>query len=199
MKLILATRNPGKQREIQELLEKDGIEVLSLDEFPGCPDSEEPFDTYLENARDKARWVAEHCRGWALADDSGLEVDALQGRPGVLSARYAGPDVSYEDNYRKILQDLSGVPDPRRGARFRCCMVLRDPTGREFVTEGVLTGRITLAPKGKGGFGYDPVFFLPDKNCTLAEMSLEEKNKISHRHLALVRMLPILRRELGKK
>jgi XTP/dITP diphosphohydrolase len=199
MKLVLATRNAGKQREIQELLKKDPIEVLTLNDFPDCPDSVEPFDTYRENARDKARLVAEHCGCWALADDSGLEVDALNGRPGVLSARYAGDEVSYADNNLKVLRELSGVPENQRGARFRCCMVLRHPDGREFFTEGVLSGRITRTPKGEGGFGYDPIFFLPEKGKTMAELSLEEKNKVSHRHLALVKMLPILRGELGKK
>jgi XTP/dITP diphosphohydrolase len=192
MKIVLATRNLGKQREIRELLQQDGIEVLSLKDFPDCPDSDEPFSTYLENARDKARLVAEHCACWALADDSGLEVDALQGRPGVLSARYAGDNVSYEDNYLKILRELNGIGEEKRGARFRCCMVLRHPDGREFSAEGVLEGRITTAPKGAGGFGYDPIFFLPEKIKTLAELSLVEKNKISHRHLALVKMIPIL-------
>lgn len=196
MKLILATRNSGKQREIQELLKNDPIEVLSLEQFPHCPDSEEPFNSYLENARDKAHLVAEHCNGWALADDSGLEVDALQGRPGVLSARYAGSEVSYEDNYLKVLKELADVPEEKRGARFRCCMVLRHPDGREFSTEGIVEGRITLTPRGKGGFGYDPIFFLPGRAKTLAELSLEEKNKMSHRHLALVKMIPILRREM---
>jgi XTP/dITP diphosphohydrolase len=194
MKLILATRNAGKQREIQELLKKDGIGVLSLKDFPNCPDSEEPFNTYLENARDKARLVAEYCGCWALADDSGLEVDALAGRPGVWSARYAGADASYRDNYLKVLRELNGVPEDRRGARFRCCMVLRHPDGREHLTEGVLPGCITLTPIGEGGFGYDPIFFLPEKERTLAELSLQEKNQISHRHLALVKMIPILRR-----
>lgn len=197
MKLILATRNEGKRREIQELLKKDSIEVLSLEQFPDCPDSDEPFATYLENARDKARLVAEHCASWALADDSGLEVDALQGRPGVLSARYAGPDVSYEDNYLKVINELIGVPEEKRSARFRCCMVLRHPDGREFNTEGIVEGRITLAPKGEGGFGYDPIFFLPERGKTLAELSLEGKNKISHRHRALEKMILILRRELN--
>ena len=198
MKLILATRNPGKLREIQELLKKDGIEVLSQDDFPDCPDSEEPYETYVENARDKARLMAEYCRCWALADDSGLEVDALGGQPGVLSARYAGPGATYEDNYKKILKELSGVPEAQRGAGFRCCMVLRHPDGKEFITEGFVPGRIITMPKGQGGFGYDPIFFLPEKNKTLAELSLEEKNNISHRHRALMKMVPILRRELGK-
>ena len=197
MKLVLATRNAGKRREIQELLKQDSIEILSLEQFPDCPDSDEPFSTYLENACDKARLVAEYCDCWALADDSGLEVDALQGRPGVLSARYAGPEVSYEDNYLKVLNELIGVPEKHRSARFRCCMVLRHPDGREFSTEGVVEGLITSAPKGESGFGYDPIFFLPEKGKTLAELSLEEKNKISHRHLALVKMIPILRHELG--
>ena len=189
-KLVLATNNPGKKKEIQKILQGLPIEVALAGDFPGCPESEEPFDTYLENAEDKARLVAEHTGCWALADDSGLEVDALEGRPGVLSARYAGEGVSYEDNYKKVLEELQDVPEARRGAAFRCQMVLRSPEGKQFVTEGRLEGRITQKPRGEGGFGYDPIFLLPDQGRTLAEMSLEEKNSLSHRQRALTQMFP---------
>lgn len=194
LKLVVATGNSGKLREIKDILKGDPIEVLSLKDFPGCPESEEPFQTYLENARDKARLVAEHCGTWALADDSGLEVEALGGRPGVLSARYAGEGVSYEDNYRKVLTEMEDIEEGRRGAVFYCCMVLRHPDGREFVTEGRLKGRITPAPRGDQGFGYDPIFYSEELHQTLAEIPLARKNQISHRHRALLQMAPILHR-----
>lgn len=193
LKIVLATNNLGKKREIQEILKGLPIELALAGDFPGCPDSDEPFDTYLENAEDKARLVAEYTGCWALADDSGLEVDFLKGRPGVLSARYAGNGVSYEDNYRKVLQELEGVPEERRGALFRCQMVLRNPQGKQFVTEGSLRGRITEKPLGEGGFGYDPIFLLPEEGKTLAQMTSERKNSISHRRRALAGMLPHFR------
>lgn len=198
LKLVLATRNEGKIREIRELLKKDPIEVLSVKDFPNCPDSEEPFDNYVENARDKANLTAEHTGTWALADDSGLEVEALGGRPGVLSARYAGEGVTYEDNYRKVLQEMEGIPEAKRGACFRCCMVLRDPDGREEVTEGVLSGKIALTLQGNQGFGYDPIFWVPEVQKTLAQLSLEEKNRLSHRHRALMEMIPRLKALIEK-
>lgn len=193
LKIVLATNNRGKKREIREILKGLPIELALAGDFPGCPDSEEPYDTYLENAEDKARLVAEYTGCWALADDSGLEVDFLKGRPGVLSARYAGEGASYEDNYRKILCELEGVPKERRGAFFRCQMVLRSPKGKQFVTEGCLEGRITEKPLGEGGFGYDPIFFMPEEGKTLAQMTLEKKNSLSHRRRALARMLPHFR------
>jgi XTP/dITP diphosphohydrolase len=194
LKLVLATNNAGKKKEIQEILMGLPIELALAGDFPGCPDSKEPYDTYLENAEDKARLVAEYTGCWALADDSGLEVDFLKGRPGVLSARFAGQGVSYEDNFRKVLRELEGVPEERRGALFRCQMVLRSPQGEQFVTEGTLEGRITEKPLGEGGFGYDPIFFLPEEGKTLAQMTLEKKNSLSHRRRALVKMLSHFRK-----
>lgn len=196
-KLVLATRNPGKTKEIQDFLNGLPVQVESLEAYPDCPDSEEPYDTYVENARDKARLVAQYCQAWALADDSGLEITALGGRPGVYSARYAGEKASYEDNWRKVLQEMKGIPESERGAVFRCCMVLVHPDGREFVSEGILEGQITTEAHGEHGFGYDPIFWVPPLGKTLAELSLEEKNQLSHRHLALVGMLSHLKMIFG--
>lgn len=188
IKIVLATRNEGKIREIKKILEDLPVAVVSLAEFPPFPEVEEPHDTYLENAREKARAVARHCGTWALADDSGLEVEALGGRPGVLSARYAGENVTYADNNQKLLKELDGIPPYKRKAVFRCCMVLKHPDGRECSSEGELWGTITMKPRGEGGFGYDPVFEIPTSYKTLAELSLEEKNRISHRTRALRKM-----------
>lgn len=197
MKLVVATRNAGKWREIQAILQAPGLEILSLREFPNCPEVVEDGATYLENARKKARAVAEHCGDWALADDSGLEVDALWGRPGVHSARYAGEGAGDAENLQKLLRETAAVEATRRGACFRCVLVLRHPDGREFSTEGELRGNLTAAPRGTGGFGYDPVF-LPDGFAqTLAELSAEEKNRISHRRRALEKMKGVLAGFLG--
>ena len=188
MKIVLATRNPGKTKEIKSMLADFPVEILSLAQFPDCPEADEPYDNYLENARQKAEITAKHCQAWALADDSGMEVAALEGAPGVISARYAGKNVSYEDNYRLVLKNLAQVPEEERGAVFRCCMVLRSPEGMERVTEGELAGKITQEPQGDQGFGYDPIFWVPELEKTLAQISPEEKNRISHRRRALVKM-----------
>lgn len=183
--LVLATHNRGKYREISAVLSDLPINVLFTADFPDCPKSEEPFGTYLENASDKAQLVAQHTGHWVLADDSGLEVTALQGAPGVKSARYAGEKVSYTDNNEKILQELAGKEGAGREAAFVCTMVLRSPQGEEWVSVGKLVGQIATEPKGEFGFGYDPIFWLPDKKKTLAELQPEEKNLISHRRRAL--------------
>lgn len=198
MKLVLATRNPGKTREIKNLLSELSVDILSLADFPDCPIASEPFDNYLENARQKAEITANFCQAWALADDSGLEVAALGGAPGVLSARYAGENVSYEDNYRLVLKNLDHEPEERRGAVFRCCMVLRSPEGVERITEGELAGRITQEPQGEQGFGYDPIFWVPKLEKTLAQISQAEKNQISHRRQALGKMTENIQEILGK-
>lgn len=192
-KLILATGNAGKTREISECLKGLPVEVASMSIDPKCPESPEPFETYIENARDKARLVAQHFGTWALADDSGLEITALGGKPGVYSARYAGEGATYEDNWQKVLVEMKDVPYKKRGAAFRCCMVLTHPDGQEFISEGVLPGQITTAPKGEGGFGYDPIFYLPEQRKTLAELDFAAKNEISHRRRALNGMLTHLR------
>jgi XTP/dITP diphosphohydrolase len=182
---VLATANRHKVREIQALLADLPVTVRSLAEFPGAPDVIEDGATYRENALKKARSAADFTGKPALADDTGLEVDALEGRPGLYAARFAGEGCTFQDNIAKLLRLLEGVPAERRGARFVCVLAFVVPGGRELVVEGELRGRITEAQSGVSGFGYDPVFFVPEVGKTLAEVSFEEKNRISHRRRAL--------------
>ena len=190
MKLLVATRNPGKLREIRDLLSSSGVEVQALADRPAAPEVDEDGQTFLENARKKARTLSEQTGLPTLADDSGLVVDALQGRPGIRSARFAGPGASDEDNNRRLLRDLSGVAPDARGAAFVCAMAFVLPDGREATSEGRLEGRILEAPRGTRGFGYDPLFLVAGADQTLAEMALESKNRLSHRSLALRALLP---------
>lgn len=179
--LVLATRNPGKVMELRPMLAGAGVEVIGLDAFPDVPEVEEDGATFEENALKKAREYARATGRLVLADDSGLEVDALGGAPGVRSARYAP---TTEERNARVLAELAGVPHARRTARFVSVAVLACPDGPERVFRGVLEGWIADAPRGTGGFGYDPLFLLPDGR-TLAELSLDEKNRISHRARAL--------------
>lgn len=192
LKIVVATRNPGKLREIAALLDELPVELATLADYPACPEAEENATSYLENAREKARVAAEFCGTWVLADDSGLEVEALDGAPGVRSARYAGDGASGEENNAKLLQELAAKGRPESPAAFRCVMVLRNPEGREWLAEGRWAGRITPTPRGARGFGYDPVFFLEERGLTAAELPAEEKNRISHRGQALSQMKSIL-------
>ncbi|OOG25982.1 non-canonical purine NTP pyrophosphatase, RdgB/HAM1 family [Thioalkalivibrio denitrificans] len=190
MKIVLATGNPGKVRELSRLLEGSGIQVLPQSDF-GVPDAEETGLTFVENAILKARNAAAHTGLPAMADDSGIEVDALNGAPGIYSARYAGPAGDDEANNRKLLEALRDVPDDQRTARFHCVIAYlrhaEDPA--PIITEGTLEGRVTHAPRGRGGFGYDVIFELPDRGLTTAEIDPTEKNRISHRGQALSRMI----------
>lgn len=190
MKIVLATGNPGKVRELSRLLEGTGIEVMPQTAF-GVPDAEETGLSFVENAILKARNAATHTGLPAMADDSGIEVDALNGAPGIYSARYAGPGCDDDANNRKLLEALKDVPVEQRTARFHCVIAYlrhgEDPS--PIITEGVLEGRVTFAPRGAGGFGYDVIFELPDRGVTTAELDPEEKNRISHRGQALARML----------
>ncbi len=190
--LVLATRNSGKINEISAMISGLPFEVLSVEQFPGCPESSEPFSTYLENAKDKAKVVGDFCQTWALADDSGLEIQALQGAPGVLSARFAGPGATYRDNWEKVLREMDHVAANQREARFCCYMVLYHPSGKSFQTLGEMKGEIATTAQGNQGFGYDPIFWLPERNRTLAQLELSEKNKLSHRTKALELMVPHL-------
>jgi len=161
------------------------VTVRSLADFPGAPDVVEDGATYRANALKKA-WSAVKFTGKpALADDTGLEVDALGGQPGLYAARFAGEGCTFQDNIRKLLHLLEGAPAERRGARFVCVIALAFPDGRERVVEGELRGRITESQVGVGGFGYDPVFYVPEAGRTLAELTADEKNRISHRRRAL--------------
>jgi len=193
MRIILATNNENKVVEISAILGAFGITVEGAASAGGMPDVEENGETFVENALAKARAGARYFGEPALADDSGLEVPALDGRPGVYSARYAGPDCSYADNNRKLLSEMAGLAGDKRRGRFVCSVALVFPDGQEYVVEGELFGTITTEPRGSGGFGYDPVF-LPDGHVrTLAEMSAEEKNDISHRRRAFEKMAGVIR------
>jgi XTP/dITP diphosphohydrolase len=183
MKLILATRNRSKVEEIEDILAVECLEILGLDAYPSLVLPPETGATFKENAIAKARFVASATGVAALADDSGLEVDALSGAPGVFSARYAGEGASDEENRGKLLEELKGVTS--RSARFRCVMALVIPGEAERSFEGTLEGSIATAPAGLGGFGYDPVFYVASMKRTVAELAKEEKNAISHRALAL--------------
>ena len=181
--IVIATRNTGKVRELTALLEHVVEKVTSLREVNSVPEIIEDGDTFRMNALKKARLVSDITRKITLADDSGLEVDGLGGRPGVFSSRYAGENASDKDNIRKLLEELNGISD--RKARFVCDLALVFPNGEEIVVEGICDGVILEQPRGEGGFGYDPVFFLPDVNKTMAELTAEEKNLISHRARAI--------------
>jgi XTP/dITP diphosphohydrolase len=192
MKLVLATRNPGKVRELSQLLSPLGYEVLSLEHFPGVPEVVEDGATFKDNAVKKATAVARHTGQLALADDSGLEVDYLGGAPGVRSARFAGEGHDDRANNEKLLRLLAGVPPEKRTARFRCVVAVATPEGKVLTTEGTCEGIIAEEPRGEGGFGYDPLFYVPSCGKTFAELDPEVKNRISHRGRALALMREIL-------
>lgn len=193
MKIILATQNQGKVRELRELLVDEEIEVLSLLDIPDWEDVEENGETFVDNAALKAREAVRRTGLIALADDSGLEVDALDGAPGVYSARYAGEPKDDERNNDKLLHLLETIPEDKRTARFRCALVMATPFGEEYLTEGAVEGRILSQRRGSDGFGYDPVFYLPEFARTMAELTLTEKNTLSHRAQAFRKVIPILR------
>ncbi|MSQ77381.1 MAG: XTP/dITP diphosphatase [Nitrospiraceae bacterium] len=190
--LVLATRNPDKGRELSALLGDLGISIRTLAEFPDAPEVVEDGETCEANAIKKAVTVARVTGLPAVADDTGLMVEALGGRPGVHAARYAGEGATYEENCRKLLHELAGVPRERRGARFVTVAVIADPKGKVEVVQGVLDGLITEAPAGAKGFGYDPVFFVPELGKTLAQLTPEEKNCISHRARAFAKIKELL-------
>ena len=183
--LVLATLNPAKGRELIELLGLVPFEVRLLAEIPGARLPEETGATYAENALVKARTAAEQTGALALGDDSGLEVDALGGAPGLYSARFGGPGLDDRGRLELLLERLRAVPPPRRTARFRCVIALAGPSRAARVVEGVAEGVIAEAPRGSGGFGYDPIFFYPPLGRTFAELSDGEKAAVSHRGLAL--------------
>lgn len=197
MQILLASANKGKIRELEGMLGED-IEVLSLSNFPDFQDIEETGRTFAENAFIKARAAGSLAGIVTLADDSGLEVDVLNGAPGIFSARFAGEPKNDDLNNEKLLSELEGISEDERTARFRCCLAIVSPEGQEILTEGTVEGRILLSPRGTGGFGYDPIFYLPELKKTMAELSLEEKNTLSHRAQAFRKAIPILKRLLTK-
>lgn len=200
-RLVVATRNPGKLREIEAGLAGVPIGILSLAEFPAAPDVAETGGSYRENARLKAESACRATGLAALADDTGLEVDALEGAPGLTSGRYAGPEQDPRANVAKLLEALRDLPDGRRTARFRCVLALAEPAAEgagapPAVTfhEGVVEGTIVREPRGTGGFGYDPVFLVTGTGRTMAELSSAEKNRLSHRGRALASLRTALER-----
>jgi len=192
MKLVIATSNLGKLAEYRELLAGLPYTVLSLHDYPEVGEIKETGSTFWENAAIKAELVAAHTGELTLADDSGLEVDALGGLPGVYSARFAGPAATDADNNAKLLKELKGIFPAQRTARFRAVVALAYPGEKTLFAEGVCEGIILEKPLGTGGFGYDPLFFLPELGVTFAQLAAAEKNKISHRALALAQLRQIL-------
>jgi len=192
MELVVATRNVGKLKEIRRLLESHGIRVRGLEEFPETPDVVEDGATFAENAIKKAETVAQYTCVPCLADDSGLVVDALQGRPGVHSARFSGAGADDQSNNRKLLDEMAAVPESQRQASFCCVMALCMSGQSPYLFEGRVNGTILTREQGGGGFGYDPLFWLPGYNCTMAELPLDTKNRISHRGQALRQLVEFL-------
>ena len=193
--IVIATHNLDKKKEILIALRELGVNILFLDNFPEIGEIEETGSTLLENSLIKARTVSAITGIPAIADDTGLEVDALNGAPGIYSARYAGINVSYEDNVRKLLSEMSSTDMDSRTARFRTVVSFHS-TNKELWTEGVIEGSITMGAIGTGGFGYDPVFKVEQTGKTFAEMTRREKNKISHRGVALEKMCKLLKENI---
>ena len=191
-RIVFATGNAGKMREIRMIMEDMGMEILSMKEIGINPDIVEDGTTFTENAIIKAKAVAALTDAIVLADDSGLEIDALNKEPGIYSARYMGEDTSYRLKNANLIERLEGVPDEKRTARFVCAIAAVLPNGELLTTLGTVEGRIGYEEKGANGFGYDPIFFLPEFGCTSAELTDEQKNEISHRGKALQAMKELL-------
>lgn len=196
LKIVLATSNRDKVREIAKIFVNPAIELLSLTDFPEAPPVEEDGNTLEENALKKAREIAVFTGLPTIADDTGLEVDALGGRPGVYSSRYAGVGATYAQNVTKLLREMENVPEPQRTARFRCVAVFFSPE-LQLIEEGQLEGMILRERRGEHGFGYDPVFYLPQLSKTLAEMTTTEKNALSHRGQAFRRLAQRLQAQMN--
>ncbi|WP_031513059.1 XTP/dITP diphosphatase [Desulfofalx alkaliphila] len=194
MKMVLASGNQGKLTELKTMLAHLNIEVLSLADYPEMPETVEDGHSFESNAQKKAREAAEYTGLLALADDSGLEVDFLNGQPGVHSARFAGEPKDDAANNEKLLQLLKGLPWEKRTARFRCVIAICTPAGEMYTADGSCAGFILEQSRGDGGFGYDPLFYVPQYDKTFAELTMEEKNKISHRGIALKKAVQILER-----
>ncbi|MDX1689211.1 MAG: XTP/dITP diphosphatase [Candidatus Promineifilaceae bacterium] len=196
-RLLVATHNQGKVTEYAELLQDLDVEWLSLEDAGVTVEVEETGATFRENAVLKAETYAREAGLLTLADDSGLEVDAMNGRPGVQTARFGGEDLNSEERYRLLLERLERVPWGQRGARFRCVVALATPEGGVLETaEGAVEGRIALEPAGEGGFGYDPIFYVEERGATMAELPADVKNQLSHRARAVTAIKPLLQRVL---
>ncbi len=197
-RIVFGTRNPGKVREVARLLAPYDVEVTSLLDHPDLPDAIEDADTFLGNALIKAQHICDHLDCLALADDSGLVVDALDGRPGVYSARYGGPGLSQPAKNQKLLGELADTPDPQRTARFVCVLVAAQPNAQPRHAEGTCEGHILHTPRGDGGFGYDPIFGPTETpGLSMAQLPPDRKNHISHRGRATQSLLPHILDLLG--
>jgi len=190
--IVIATRNPGKFREITAILKSPLIKFLSLLDFPKIPEIIEDGATFAENAQKKAMIISELTGRFALADDSGICVEALQGKPGIFSSRFAGENATDEERCQKLLKQMEGIPLTKRKAAFVCAIAIASPQGKVQAVEGKCSGLISLSPRGTHGFGFDPIFLLPKLGKTMAELTPEEKNKISHRARALRKIKKIL-------
>jgi XTP/dITP diphosphohydrolase len=189
---MVATRNKGKIREIRESLRGLVFQIRVLSDFRDVPEIEEDGKDFAENALKKARFYSKYFGKLTITDDSGLEVDSLKGLPGIYSARYAGEKATSQENNQKLLREMQGISLSKRGARFRCVIAMVSPDGREAIAEGSCKGRIGFKEKGRKGFGYDPLFIVPKYGKTMAELSLEEKNRISHRGKALTKIRKLI-------
>jgi XTP/dITP diphosphohydrolase len=182
-RLVIATHNRKKAGEMIQILSArfPSLTLLTLADFESAPEPEETGTTYEENAAIKSESSALFTSEWSLADDAGLEVDALDGAPGLYSKRFGGEDMPFPEKMAKILNHVEGLPEGKRGARFRCCVALTSPTGETETFVATCEGRIAESPSGGGGFGYDPIFYLPELGCTMADLTAEQKHRISHR------------------
>lgn len=192
MELLVATRNHGKVREIRKALRGKGFRIRSLRDFEDVPDVEEDGRTFGENALKKARFYSKFFNLLTVSDDSGLVVDSLNGRPGIYSARFAGGKATDQENNRKLLSLMENVPPSRRNARFRCAIAIVSPRGEKEIVEGECRGKIGFKEVGKKGFGYDPLFILPQLKKTVAQLTLDEKNRVSHRGKALKKLQKVI-------
>ncbi|HEY4716326.1 MAG TPA: XTP/dITP diphosphatase [bacterium] len=197
-KIVFATRNEGKVREIKFILKELPLEIISLNDITGPPEIEEEGYTYRDNALHKAAIITLHTGMPALGEDSGLEVTALNGRPGIFSARYSGWRASDRENITKLLEEMKDVLPEKRQARFCSAVALATPDGERQIEEGDVEGEILFEPRGNHGFGYDPVFYVPDYKLTMAEMPPERKNIISHRARAFEKITPAIKKMLNK-
>lgn len=197
MKIVLATNNKHKIEEIKYILSDPRLEILTLNDFKGFPKIEETGKTLEENAILKAKAIYQFTQLISLADDSGLEVDALDGAPGVLSSRFAGPHCSYKDNNMKLLSLMKNIPWKKRGATFVCVVAIAKDVDNIKTVRGEVRGIVTTEERGEGGFGYDPVFYLPELGKTFAQLSFEEKNKRSHRTKAFRKTKELIQKDFG--
>ena len=195
--VIIATKNKGKAKEFESLFSEYGIEIFTLLDIQEAPDIDETGDTFEENAILKAEEIARLTNQFVIADDSGLIVDALDGRPGIFSARYAGEPTDDEANIDKVLAEMIDVPDEKRSARFYCALALAGPKIKTEVVHGTCEGRVLHKRRGNNGFGYDPIFFSEEAGKSTADLTPSEKNKMSHRHAALLNLKPIVTKHFG--